>query len=289
VQPFGDAVSAVASNSYAQGLSDTEGEVGGTSTTSGEMGSLSGIDGTLPVGVNAPVYDVPAEVLAQAMTESANNSDLQVGETEPQVNLPVEGGMSSTELPSFASQRSMPADDFSGALTGVLSGFAGGMSGLPGQGQVADVADMAANGGVQQTPQILPAPARSDMQPFAGQLGDLPTGDLPTGDSTGQLPVAVPAALPVQRDLPSDLTDVTTLIPAVPAAGNVTDVTTVMPAVPAAPGLDGIADAPLVQAPSVGTLPVPGVSQVAAPELGGSSLDSTRAALANLFTTHPIA
>jgi len=339
-QPFGDAVSAVASDSYAQGLSDTQGGVGGTSTTSGEMASLSGIDGTVPVGANAPVYDVPVEVLAQAMTESANNSDLQVGEGEPQVNLPLSGGMSPTELPSFATQRSMPADDFRGAFTGVLSGFAGGMTGLPGQDQFAGVSDLAANGGLPQTPQILPAPARADVHPFAGLFGDLPTGDLPTGDLTGNLPVAVPA-LPVQRDLPqtpvlplagdmlsplsaisldsfggfggfggrsdvpSDLTDVTTLIPAVPAAGDLTDVTTiipavpatdgltdvttVMPVVPAAPALGDITAAPIVQAPSVGTLPVPGVSEVAAPELGGSSLDSTRAALANLFTTHPIA
>jgi hypothetical protein len=314
------------------------------------------------------------------MTESANNSDLQVGEGEPQVNLPVSGGMSPTELPAFATQRSMPADDFRGAFTGVLSGFAGGMTGLPGQNQVTDVADLASNGGFAQTPQILPAPARADVEPFAGALGDLPTGDLPTGglltgdlptgdlptgdlltgglptgglpmgdlltgglpmgglpmgglpmgdlpmgDLTGNLPVAVPAALPVQRDLPTapelpltgdmlsplsaisldsfggfggfggrsdvpaDLTEATTIIPAIPATDDLTDVTTVMPVIPAAPGLDGIAGASLVQAPHVGTLPIPAVSEVAAPELGGSSLDSTRAALANLFTTHPIA
>ena len=324
VQPFGDAVSAVASDSYAQGLSNTEGEVGGTSTTSGEFGSLSGIDGTLPVGVNAPVYDVPVEILAQAMTESANNSDLQVGEGEPQVNLPVSGGMSPTELPSFATQRSMPADDFRGAFTGVLSGFANGMTGLPGQDQVTDVAALAANGGA---PQILPAPAsRSDVPSVAGDLpvtlpADLPV-TLPAQRDLPQAP-ALPAADQVlaplsaitlngfggfgggRSDVPSDLTDVTTLIPAVPAtddltdvttfipavpaAGDLTDVTTVMPVIPAAPGMEDITSAPIVQAPSVGHLPVPAVSDVQTPELGGSSLDSTRAALANLFTTHPIA
>lgn len=322
VQPFGDAVSAVASNSYAQGLSDTEGEVGGTSTTSGEFGSLSGIDGTLPVGANAPVYDVPVEVLAQAMTESANNSDLQVGEGEPQVNLPVSGGMSPTELPSFASARTMPANDFRGAFTGVLTGFASGMTGLPAQGQVTELANTAT-----ETPHILPAPARSDV-PGTNLVGELPV-QLPAG-----LPVAVPAqqrdlpqTLPAvdnalsplqavsldqfggfggfgsRSDVPSDLTDVTTLIPAVPAAGDLTDataaipavpaagdltdVTTVMPVIPAVPGTEYITSAPVVQAPSVGHLPVP-TSAVQAPELGGSSLDSTRAALANLFTTNPI-
>jgi hypothetical protein len=512
VQPFGDAVSALASRSYAQGLSDTEGEVGGTSTTSGDMDSLSGLDATMPVGANAPIYDIPVEVLAQAMTESANNSDLQVGEGDSHLSLPMSGGMPPTELPSFAAQRSMPADDFRGAFTGVLSGFAGGMTGLPGKDQVTDVADLASNGGLPQTPQILPAPARADVEPFAGLLGNLPTGDLPlgglpvgdlpvdhlqmgdlasnlpvdvpvalpvqrdlptgdlptgdlptaeltgglptdgltgnlptgipmalpvqrdlptadltgdlptgeltgglptgglpTGDLTGNLPAGIPMALPVQRDLPTgdlptaeltgglptdgltgnlptdvpmglpvqrdlpmgdlptsdltgdlptsefagnlptgmpmalpvqrdvpqtpslpampsltpdlpqagdvlsplsgitiggysafsgfggrsdvpaDLTEVTTLIPVIPATDDLTEITTVLPVIPAFPGLDGIAGAPLVQAPTVGTLPIPATSDVQTPELGGSSLDSTRAALANLFTTHPIA
>ncbi len=287
-QPFGDAVAAVASDSYAQGVSDTEGEVGGTSTTSGEFGSLSGIDGTLPVGVNAPVYDVPVEVLAQAMTEAANNSDLQVGEGEPQVNLPVSGGMSPTELPSLAAPRSMPADDFRGAFTGVLSGFAHGMSGLPGQGQVTDVADLAATGGLPQAPQILPAPARSDVPTT------LPAHDLPlSGDVFAPLTAITLDGFGGfggdRADVPAGLTDVTTLIPAVPAVDDMADVTTVMPVVPAVPGMEYATSAPVVQAPSVGHRPVPAVSEGQAPELGGSALDSTRAALANLFTTHPIA
>jgi len=218
-QPFGDAVSAVESNSSATGLSDTQGAVGGTSTTSGENGSLSGIDGTLPVGANVPVYDVPVEVLAQAFTESANSSDLQVGEGEPQVNLPVNSGLAPTTLPSMLPaalpmrSRSMPADPFQGAFSGVLTGFAGGMTGLPAQGQVTDVADKVSTGTLPEAPgefHILPAPyptgRAAAADPLSGLLGGNggPLGlvsSLLGGGVTDNL-----AGLPVagQRDLPTD-------------------------------------------------------------------------------------
>ncbi|MGB3437139.1 MAG: chaplin family protein [Actinophytocola sp.] len=270
VQPFGDAVAAVASHAYAEGVSETQGEVGGKSTTSGEMGSLSGLDATLPAAVNAPVYDVPVEILAEAVAESTHTGDLRVGEGEPQVNLPISGGMSPTELPSVHTQRSMPApaDDFRGAFTGVLPGFAGGMTGLPGHGQFTD---MAANGGLSQEPRILPAPAsRADVNPLGGGLGGDPLSGLlsglPVNSLFGNLPTSgLPVGVPAQRDLTPEL----------PLAGQ-----TLAP---------GLGDIPLVQAPSIGTLPVPGVSEVAAPELGGSSLESTRAALANLFNIPTIA
>jgi hypothetical protein len=68
-------------------------------------------------------------------------------------------------------------------------------------------------------------------------------------------------------DMLFDPTEVTAIIPVFPpfsGVDNMTDITTVLPVIPAAPG--------------VSEVPVP----------GGSSLDSTRAALANLFSTHPI-
>jgi hypothetical protein len=214
--------------------------------------------------------------------------------------------MAPTELPSFATQRSMPADDFRGAFTGVLSGFAHGMTGLPGQDQVTDVADLAETGGA---PQILPAPARSDV-PVTLPAHDVVAPELPlSGDVFAPLSAVTldnfGGFAGGRSDVPADLTDVTTLIPAVPATDDMTgvsslipavpavedvaDVTTVMPVIPAVPGLEYATSAPVVQAPSVGHLPVPAASEVQTPELGGSSLDSTRAALANLFTTHPIA
>jgi hypothetical protein len=305
-QPFGDAVSAVGSSSDASGFGDTTGAVGGTSTTSGNgLGSLSGIDATVPVGANAPVYNVPVGVLAKAMTESANTSDLQVGEGEPQVNLPISGGILPTEVPSLAHARSMSNDPVQGTFSGVLNGFTSGLTGVPGQDHVADVTDLVSQGVLAEAPdaQILPAPGRAATDsPLSGLLGNVGGGNLLSG-LLGGLPVG---GLPVggQRDLPQtpdfghmlsplsaiqptqfggfgrsatqspleyapvfgDLTDTTTIIPAVPA-GDLTDVTTVLPVIPAAP----------VQA----DLPV-------AQQVSPSSLDSTRAALANLFTTHPI-
>lgn len=317
-QPFGDAVSAVGSQSAATGYGNTHGVVGGTSTTSGNgLGSLSGIDATVPAGANAPVYDVPVEVLAQAMTQSANTSDLQVGEGEPQVNLPVSGGILPTEVPSFMHARSRSNDPVQGTFSGVLNGFAGGLTGVPGQARVTDLSDLVSQGVLAETPdaQILPAPARAETDsPLGGLLGGGLNGGGLLGGLLGGLPVngglPVGGALPVggQRDLPQtpqtpdfghmlsplsaiqptqfggfgrsaaespleytpvfgDLTDTTTVIPAVPA-GDMTDATTVLPVIPAAPVQ---ADLPVVQG------------------MSPSSLDSTRAALANLFTARPIA
>ncbi len=451
VQPFGDAVAVLGSRSYASGLSNTEGEVGGTSTTSGDFGSLSGIDGTLPIGVNLPIYGVPVEVLAKAIAESANTSTVEVGEGEPQLALPASGGLESTEVPSILSryQRSVPppapADPFQGVFSGVLGGFAGGMTELPGQDRALDVVDTVADGSlptVPGDPHILPAPYPMDrsaaddplgglltgtsagpvgLDAVTGLLGNVDTngvgpvtgadiGSVPVGGQrdlpvAGNLPVAggLPGGLPVagnlpvgldtvtgllgnvsgngvgpvagltdlanlpvgaQRDLPvagglpvadglpgglpvdllgnvplvggltggnlglpglnglggrsdvpefapvfgdltevtsvipaapeRDLTDTTAVIPAVPAVDDPTDVTTIIPAVP---GVGDGTEVPVVQTPSLNTLPVapPQVSGVRAPVVSNvtpyldeSSLDSTRAALANLFTTHPI-
>ncbi len=477
VQPFGDAVAALAGDSYASGLSNTEGEVGGTSTTSGDHGSLSGIDGTLPVGANVPVYDVPVEVLARAFTESFHASELEVGENESQINLPVHGGLEATELPSLLPSalpsrgRSMPADPFAGAFSGVLTGVNDSMAALT-HGQVVDLGDTVPSHLTVDAPvdnHILPAPypmgraaapvggdllgggllggdllgghlfggllggdmlggvtgglpvsqlpvsgvgGRQDVPAlpvggdvlggdllgghlFGGLLGgdmlggvtgglpvsQLPVSELPVsgvsgredvpalpvggdvlggdllggllgggllggdmlGGVTGGLPVSqlpvsslpvsgvggrqdvpavpveLPELLPVFGDLTDttavipavpatddltdttavlpvipatdDLTSTTAIIPVIPAAGDLTDITSVIPVVPALPGAGDVNAVPVVQAPSLNTLPVsnPGLSGVQAPVMGDSSLDATRAALANLFTTHPIA
>jgi hypothetical protein len=315
-QPFGDAVSAVGSKSKATGLSETEGEVGGTSTTSGNgLGSLSGLDVTFPVGANAPVYDVPVEVLAEAMTQSANNSDLQVGEGEPQINLPISGGIAPTEVPSFMrGARSMSDDPVQGVFSGVLSGFASGMTGMPAQDEVTDLSDLVGQDLLAEQPATLPAPAaRAEAgDPVTGLLGGLLGGALGgnlLGDHVGgnllgggqrDLPEA-PAApdfsqmlSPLSTVNPSqfggfgartdesplsyapvfgNLSDVTTILPALPVPA---EITTLLPVIPAAPVS---ADVPVAQLPGVGEV---------SPRTNESTLDSTRAALANLFTTHPI-
>jgi hypothetical protein len=355
VQPFGDAVAAVGSKSAATGYGDTTGVVGGTSTTSGQgLSSLSGMDATLPVGANFPVYDVPVEVLAKAIAESANTSNLQAGEEEFQLNAPVHGGIAPTELPTLMrGARAMPADPAQGMFSGVLTGFAGGMTGVPGQDQVGGLADMVSQRTAVDAPQILPAPARTaPTTPVDGVLTTAPgvLGGVGTLDNVfgGQRSVpstpdlgyalsplvtvqstrfggqrSVPAAPDLgyalsplaaveptrfggQRSVPStpdlgyalsplsavqptrfggfgrshtqkpleyapvfgDLVDSTLVLPALPA-----DVTTVLPVVPAAPVS---ADVPTVNAMG------------ASARVDGSTLDSTRAALANLFSTRSI-
>ena len=175
--PFGDAVSAVASHSESVADNVSSSSAGGTSTTSSRGGSLSGIDGTVPVGGHAPVYDVPVEVLARAITESSDASEVSVGESAGQLDIPLSGGgMSPTDLPSLTGRsagRSMPAGDvpFAGVFSGVLDG-------LTGAGEY----------------HVLPYPmpqSRSDV-PFDAVPGGLPVlGDLP---AAGDLmdPVAVP-------------------------------------------------------------------------------------------------
>ncbi len=102
----------------------------------------------------------------------------------------------------------LPADHFTpfaGVFSGVLDGFAGGMTGVPGQDQVGGVANTVAGGGRVPRPPVPDAQSRAD-NPFqtvsgdlfdgavghalevpgtllgglgAGSARDLPTGDLP--------------------------------------------------------------------------------------------------------------
>jgi trimeric autotransporter adhesin len=291
-QPFGDAVSAVESHSESYGDNVSDNAAGGTSTTSGTLGSLSGIDGTVPVGAHAPVYDVPVAVVAQAVTQSTDLSTLLVGEGDALFDAPVSGGMSPTELPTIHPGRSArdlsPTGDitpFAGVFSGVLDGFADGMTGVPGQHQVRQA--------VGAVP-VLPG-SRSDVPgplgdlplsgtplsevpleelPVSDELAELSQGGLPAGElPTGQLP-ALPAAaqlpavgelpalpdagqLPAVGELPagSDLGDLPTgQLPAVPA--DLSDTTAVLPVIPAADDLANVS----TQRPAVPALP-----QVASP------------------------
>ncbi|HEV7650663.1 MAG TPA: hypothetical protein VGP26_21155 [Actinophytocola sp.] len=288
-QPFGDAVSAAESYSQASGDGVSDNTVGGTSTTSGAAGSLSGIDGTVPVGADAPIYDVPVEVLAAAVADSSNVSDLSVGEGASQLDLPVNGGgMSPTDLPTFVFGRSaqrdlaLPTDrftPFAGAFSGVLDGFAGGMAGVPGQDQVSQVTDAVAE--YHTLP--APLPKSGADNPFPAVSGDLFEGvvahaveipgaaadglggsrsarDLPTGNlPTGNLPLAgTPLSDIPLEELPvsDELADLPGTLPAVPAAAAVPGV----PALPAGDLTDATTVLPAVPAvagvPAVPAVPV---------------------------------
>ncbi|MCT2586494.1 hypothetical protein [Actinophytocola gossypii] len=203
--------------------------------------------------------------------------------------LPAVGGLGRSDLP-VRGRDGLPLADGRTDLPAV--------DGLPVPPVVDGLGDVPVAGGLG-----LPVGGgRSDL-PLVGELG-LPVGNgttnLPLGvaDGLAELPFAGVPDLPVDlggglpargRDLPaftSNATETTAVIPQVDAPTavlpNLTDVelTRPLPAVPA------FGDVPVVRVPSMGHRPV----QVPAvdPAVNSGTLTDTRAALANLFTYHPI-
>ncbi|MCG8920138.1 hypothetical protein L6E12_30640 [Actinokineospora sp. PR83] len=122
-QVHGDAVSAGAAQ--AGGTSDhtTTGSAGGHSETSGENKKLSGLHGVRPIGVNAPIYNVPVKVLADAVTDAKHTSDVAVGEEKP-LELPPAGALPLTKPPTVLNYaRSNPLGNPLGALGRPLNGL----------------------------------------------------------------------------------------------------------------------------------------------------------------------
>ncbi|HEV2780317.1 MAG TPA: hypothetical protein VGX25_13070 [Actinophytocola sp.] len=182
-QPFGDAASAVGSDATATGDNTTTGVAGGTSTTSGVGGFLSGLDGTVPLGANVPVYDVPVEVLANALTAATQVSQLQVGEAEPAVNLAITGdsvpALGITDMPR------LPEVPAAGEPTALPA--APDLSLLP---ELTDLSEVSELSGMPQpgARSGLPVPGLGPISGlFGGLLGGV-GGGMPAGDLTGGLP-----------------------------------------------------------------------------------------------------
>jgi hypothetical protein len=234
-QPFGDAVSAIGSSATGTAASHTTGTAGGTSTTNGMGGFLSGLDATVPVGANAPVYSVPVEVLADAMADATNVSDYHVGESDPAVNLDVSGdnvkGLGITQMPKLP-ELSEPSRSNMPALPG-LNGF----------GQVTGLIGGLLGGGA------LPAGGAGNLTgalPLGGGL----TGNLPGGVPAANLPGTAPAAAVPGLDL----------VGAVPGlAGGFTGQLPGAPKLPGLPNVPGTGSAPRTGTPN---LPVPGLTDV---------------------------
>ncbi|MGX7823789.1 beta strand repeat-containing protein [Actinokineospora sp. 24-640] len=202
-QGHGDGVAAVAADSA--GVSDniTTGSAGGVGTTSGAGGRLNGMDVATPVGADAPVYDVPVAVVADAMTSGVHANDVTVGEREPTIEVPETKVLEATELPTLPKPGSLAlprpfaltggqaraGDPITGLLGGVtagtpvgaltggtlLGGVTGGsnpLGGLTGGNPLG-----ALTGGV----------TRSE-DPITGLLGGVTGGDL-LGGVTGGSPV----------------------------------------------------------------------------------------------------
>lgn len=239
--------------------------VDGMSTTSGEWGSMSGIAHRAPLGSNLPVVDVPADLLARALTTHTQRSAVDTGEGSP-LALPVlRDEVAPNKLPSLlplglpapANQRSAdPVDDVAGILSGVLDNV---------------------TNQVTPKPRILPTGDPNLFGPISGNLFDDGVESLPVvGDlvgtlgnvdqatqSTGLTSLLSPAgdrrgARDLPAALPGDL-DVTQIVPTIPSLGDLR--ATQLRGVPA-----------LANFPSVDP----------------STLTDTRAALASLFTNHPI-
>ncbi|TDQ05209.1 beta strand repeat-containing protein [Labedaea rhizosphaerae] len=252
-QVFGDAAGAVGGVAGSASDSQTNGAVGGTTTTSGRPGSLSGLNAKLPVGAVAPVYDVPVEVLGKAFTQATNGGAIVVGDRDPQLFVPVDGGLGANQLPRiphfpFTPMRSsLPAPS-------VVPGL-NAPEGLPFAGDLA--------GDMVQLPSV-------------PSVGSLPTAGLP-GIGAGQLPTAdVPAVssiapgeptggLPAFGGLFGALPGVGQAVPALPGAERADMPTAQLPvigdAVPAVPGLPAV--------PAVPSLPAVGDGVPSLPAVGG--------------------
>ncbi|HVK21019.1 MAG TPA: hypothetical protein VM677_06635, partial [Actinokineospora sp.] len=226
---------------------------------------LSGLDATVPVGADAPVYDVPVEVLANAMTASTDSRDITIGDDTPQVELPAAGGLEATALPKMPKLGALPGRGTARSdMDDPISGLLGGMGG---------------EGGLSMLTGLLGGLGGGSL--LDGLLGGLGGGS-PLSAVTGQLPTGA-AALPA----------VPTALPAAPAP-----IAAPRIAAPAMPGLDnlrGVFSGNLFQAPSLGRLPVqtPALAGVAAPKLpadvdGSTSLADTQSQLAGAFGHLPI-
>ncbi|WP_026421765.1 beta strand repeat-containing protein [Actinokineospora inagensis] len=208
VQPHGDAVSAVGSHAFGISDNNTTGQVGGHSTTSGQGGSLNGIHLTAPTNANAPVYNVPVEVAANAVAAAKQVNTAHIGDTsvtdETPLRLPTVGGLEATELPfngifgGLPTQRSAMGSPLGGLSTGTLTHALPTSGTLPTSGLTGGLT----GGG-------LPGASLVDGLPVAGLLGGgLPGGNviggLPTDGLTGGLPVHVTPPAAGRSNLPTD-------------------------------------------------------------------------------------
>ncbi|OLR91025.1 beta strand repeat-containing protein [Actinokineospora bangkokensis] len=301
-QAHGDAIAAIASQAAATSDNTTGGTVGGHSETSGESSDLSGLRGVLPVKVDAPIYDVPLEILADAVTDATHTSDVQVGDQDQQpLSLPVEGALPLTKAPTvLAAHRAAPVAGLpAGALLGGLpqvTGLLGGLpvNGLAGNGVGARAERPAVNPltGLAALPTgnltgALPTGNLAGGLPTGNLTGALPTGNLagglPTGNLTGALPTGnLTGALPT-GNLVGGATGglVSGTLPGVSGlTGRATGSRAQTPAMPGLVPAAGVFSGNLFEAPEVHTLPATGGSAL-------TSLTDTQSKLADLFGHFP--
>ncbi|MCO1579484.1 hypothetical protein M8C13_27410 [Crossiella sp. SN42] len=229
VQPFGDAVAALA---VADSMADSsvDSTVGGTGETTGsEGGGLSGFNLFAPIGAVAQVYDIPVEVVGNAMANASEATNMEVGGAPAELQIPVtdlELGKNlpgATDVPfGFSGAQGRTAAPVNGPL-GVSGGKLDVLSGLTGGGLVPSVPTLP-KVSVPTLPGVpaLPGGAREAGLPGLNLLPAVPA-----------LPKLGLPALPGgarEADLPG-----LNLLPAVPALPKVA-----VPGVPAMPKVPGV-------------------------------------------------
>ncbi|WP_424183595.1 hypothetical protein ACOBQX_16550 [Actinokineospora sp. G85] len=129
----------------------TAGAVGGTSKTPGEVGNLSGLNGVLPVGGDAPIFGVPINILADALNSTTPKGDAVAGENIVPLSLPKAGALPLTKAPTVLQGRANPIAD--------LPAGGGLLSNVPLTGSLLDTLPLGRS-----------APARSDLLPARGNV-----------------------------------------------------------------------------------------------------------------------
>lgn len=277
-QVFANGV-AGAANTDSLGANQLSSVSGGPTSTTGN-GSLSGLDGALPVGAVAQVYQVPVQVLGRALVAGANESDVVNGEQAPAVDVPLSLQNAPT-VPQFGlptgTDALLPITKMPNLATLPLSFPNLGMSSLPGLSSLPRVPGMPST-------QDLPVPGLPGIPAGLSGLSNLPGGTsvLTPLPSVPFLP-ALPATQASTQDLPAGLPSLPTVVsmpsvaelpglPSLPGVDvpNMTD----LPSVPGVPDVSGLSSVPaLPSLPDVpGTASLPGVDSVPT-ELSGFSGD----------------
>ncbi|MGW5051215.1 beta strand repeat-containing protein, partial [Actinokineospora sp. NPDC004072] len=109
LQPHGSALGAGAADGSGASDNVTTGAAGAGSHTDGDTADLSGHNARLPVNTEAPVFDVPVEVLADAIADGKQNTDVTAGEKEPMgITLPKTGTLEATKTPPMPNLSALP-------------------------------------------------------------------------------------------------------------------------------------------------------------------------------------
>jgi hypothetical protein len=272
------------------GRQEPNGTAGASSTTRGGWGSTAG---TTQAGATVPVYDVPADILAKALTTTKKPGLSPDDEGSPLHLRTNRAEIAPNELPSLmplgpSAARSYqpaadPVDDVAGVLSGVINNVRAKLHTQP-----RSLPTIAA--GSQNTP-VFGLNAQNLFRPLSGDLFDDVTGNgvgnlpgtndvanyvdtadslLHTVQSTGltNRPTAPGGSRALPQIVPNDL-DVTQIVPTIPST------------------LPSVGD---LRAPALRGAPARARSSFTGfPNVDPSTLTDTRAALASLFPNHPIA